>query len=825
MEGDEDQDESEIPAPLPLRSPQHTPIRRTLGSFMTPQAKYGPLPPTSNAPDARPAIGRLSLGGGEARRVVIQQPWRVRDLVIPPLVATPSTSTQSPEKVANSSVMTVQTPKGVMASPERTRTPARPTLTEEERKAIQERRRSALKEPSPFFPGGAPGLTPGKPKSLNGFSSPVKVGASGLYNSPMKGHIIHEDVEMEDKDTVQEEEEDTRSLLFRMKETVDEMRRRRSVALGITTPYTERLSHRPSFAPVVTPRSLFQPELREVVDSAEDESNEVREQEPFSLLRPGARDEAVSQLPLAIAKVEPPVEDPIPLPAVVVHPVDDGVSSEMRNSAEVQEQPTRMKEGRSRLLRAPKSIDVAAGPSEPILKEVQEEAVSLSRNVLLSYELHELTNTGQNSKPKSRSTGPASRSRTPQLPIPEQETCEAEHTTKSSTTAIGDPTVATGRRTRKGTAEPEEQQTTAVPLPPTGKRSRKVPVSEQPQQDVEEPKEKADALSVRNPEDEEQHMDSREGDQRAESSLKAIIPPVRRGRLRKTVQETLDHEGSTLPVPVAAKAGTGKKATTPSGSNTSRIRGTRKAVIARASIQIGEDEDEKPLDSYNAVEEDNEEDGDLPGLPPPSRINKTKTKGRKKAAITVIVKQEQDGENSFSDLKEETPAAKGTTTRASGTKSGGRATPIARTPANKDGGRKTRTKTPATAPASTTSTCISNDKDKQKEKDKENAPGSTGSGGGGGSGKLSPSVSGDGEDSEQTQPQPQGVAVKVRVSRSRGVAATTGGERVEGTTGKVRTGLATATRSASKAIKVEEVEAAAVEPVRATRMRTRTKTG
>ena len=64
-----------------------------------------------------------------------------------------------------------------------------------------------------------------------------------------------------------------------MKETVSEMRRRRSIALRITrftTPHAEELFPRPLFA-LVTPnlrRPLFQPELREVVDTIEDESND-----------------------------------------------------------------------------------------------------------------------------------------------------------------------------------------------------------------------------------------------------------------------------------------------------------------------------------------------------------------------------------------------------------------------------------------------------------------------------------------------------------------------------------------------------------------------
>lgn len=369
---------------------------------------------------------------------------------------------------------------------------------------------------------------------------------------------------------------------------------------------------------------------------------------------------------------------------------------------------------------------------------------------------------------------------------------------------ISDP-VAARRRTRKLTAEPEEQEPMAIPLPATGKRGKRAPVDEaleQPEQDIEEPKGKAKSvkqgqqadLSV---EGEEQHVDSRDGNQGSEGSLKTTTTPaapVKRGRPRKVIQETLDQEESTPPLPVIAKAGTRRKTTTPSGSRSARI---REKVVVGSAVDGDDNEDEDPLDSYNAVEEDDNEDADLPGPPPPSRINKTKTKGRKKATATVAVKQEPEDEHTFSGLEEEAPlaTAKGAVTRASGARKGGRATPTTRTPAAKDGGRKTRTRTPATAPASTT--FIGSDKDK------ENA------------------ASGDGEDLEQLQ-MAQGVTVKVRVSRRRG--ATAGGE---GSTVKMKTGLGTATRSASKAVKVEvvEEEAAMVEPVRVRRTRAKTKTG
>ena len=118
-----------------------------------------PLPLGNRATDIWPTVERFSLGGGGARRVVVQQPWKVNlnDLVIPPIAATSSSPTRSPEKVADSPAMTVRTPnhlRDVMASSSRTRTPmrtpARPTLTEEEQKNIQERR-SILKESGSFF--------------------------------------------------------------------------------------------------------------------------------------------------------------------------------------------------------------------------------------------------------------------------------------------------------------------------------------------------------------------------------------------------------------------------------------------------------------------------------------------------------------------------------------------------------------------------------------------------------------------------------------------------------------------------------------------------
>jgi hypothetical protein len=87
---DENQDS---PAPLPAltksRAIMQTPVRRHLGSFMTPQvhaksSHSNTAFPQAQDVDAQPQPGRYSLGGGEARRVIrTEQVWRVKDIVVP----------------------------------------------------------------------------------------------------------------------------------------------------------------------------------------------------------------------------------------------------------------------------------------------------------------------------------------------------------------------------------------------------------------------------------------------------------------------------------------------------------------------------------------------------------------------------------------------------------------------------------------------------------------------------------------------------------------------------------------------------------------------
>ncbi|KAF5350504.1 hypothetical protein D9756_008541 [Leucocoprinus leucothites] len=216
---------------------QPTPIRRPLGSFMTPQAgqKSGPF---DRGQSLEPSRGRLGGGppvrysmGGEARRVPLESAWRVRDLVVP-------LKSEAPVPVVESSA-TVGTPHRLQNLGQAQASPVRSRLevSAEERKAIQERRRSALRTDShTYFAGGIPGMSPSKAPA-----SPTKSGFNDANNpfravSPTKIASSQPVEEVDRRLSIDEEDEklDTRSLLERMKETVEGMKRRRST-FGLPT--------------------------------------------------------------------------------------------------------------------------------------------------------------------------------------------------------------------------------------------------------------------------------------------------------------------------------------------------------------------------------------------------------------------------------------------------------------------------------------------------------------------------------------------------------------------------------------------------------------
>ncbi|KAJ7702809.1 hypothetical protein B0H17DRAFT_1043074 [Mycena rosella] len=134
------------------------PAARPLAAFLTPQV---PARPTSGVP-------RYSIGG-PARRVPLQDsPWKVRDLVLPPLAPAPS---------------------------------SRPRISDDERRAISEQRRSALRAPDAYFGGGVPGLSP-------------------VRRLPrVREYAVSED-------------QDSRTLLASLRETVEGLRMRRESVLA-----------------------------------------------------------------------------------------------------------------------------------------------------------------------------------------------------------------------------------------------------------------------------------------------------------------------------------------------------------------------------------------------------------------------------------------------------------------------------------------------------------------------------------------------------------------------------------------------------------------
>ncbi|KAG6875924.1 hypothetical protein C0993_006776 [Termitomyces sp. T159_Od127] len=221
----------------PLFAPPRTPLRPQLqhrnkgfGPFMTPQPRIGTsvsdpaIQCTHEQAEVGIGQGRFSLGGGKARRILVEpQVWRVKDIVVPP--PSPAVGGGGGTKGAFASPVR----PGVLGSP-------RKVIDEDERKAIQERRRSALREPSVL--GFVPGFSPMKMKAARIFPGGVGSGPGVDVRpiSPMKSSTqpTLPSLPTEEK----EEEEDTRRLLDRMRETVEGMKRRRSEVPPLKVPMT-----------------------------------------------------------------------------------------------------------------------------------------------------------------------------------------------------------------------------------------------------------------------------------------------------------------------------------------------------------------------------------------------------------------------------------------------------------------------------------------------------------------------------------------------------------------------------------------------------------
>lgn len=173
------------------------PPLRALGRFMTPQfqrtAFTSAAPATSRAPR-----GRTPSGGNPAmtpRRA--EAPWKVRDILVP--------LTDKEEPTAQLQLR----PAGERR------------LSEEEAKAIRDRRRSALLAPDTF---GTPRAAPASPSPFTaGTAAPAPPSPSKLASptklppsSPMKTSRADDDTD----------EEDTAAMLASVRRTVESMRRR-----------------------------------------------------------------------------------------------------------------------------------------------------------------------------------------------------------------------------------------------------------------------------------------------------------------------------------------------------------------------------------------------------------------------------------------------------------------------------------------------------------------------------------------------------------------------------------------------------------------------
>ncbi|KIK61623.1 hypothetical protein GYMLUDRAFT_243317 [Collybiopsis luxurians FD-317 M1] len=207
---EEAKEANENPAPLYPRldgSLAGPPPVRRLFNTPQPQRQISAQPRFSlGSSSAFSDQSRMSLGGGEPPRRIKKedQPWKVQDLVVPPPPSSPVRPSGSVESHA--------------------KTPGTTQLTEAERRAIQERRRSAVRMPDNFFPGGIPGMGPPSPEK-NAQRSPTKAGRTSLARGMGEGDQL-----------------DTRSLLEKMKETVESARAERRSSMA-TSPQKRVVDH------------------------------------------------------------------------------------------------------------------------------------------------------------------------------------------------------------------------------------------------------------------------------------------------------------------------------------------------------------------------------------------------------------------------------------------------------------------------------------------------------------------------------------------------------------------------------------------------------
>ncbi|KZT26007.1 hypothetical protein NEOLEDRAFT_1169008 [Neolentinus lepideus HHB14362 ss-1] len=196
--------------------------------FRTPQAQRPPpgarvfTPPRTTL---RPSIGGKALDG--PRRVKIEPPWKVKDI----------------------EVAATRDGDGQVMSPRK-----RERVDEAERKAILERRRSALTMADSFFGEAIPGVR------RAGSVSPVK--------------LAFEQTEVKADDEKAEEEDDARTLLEKVREANEEISRRRSQRFEeyAATPSPEKRS-RGRFS-LIAPGAVPMLDLRELGSRKDEDEDE-----------------------------------------------------------------------------------------------------------------------------------------------------------------------------------------------------------------------------------------------------------------------------------------------------------------------------------------------------------------------------------------------------------------------------------------------------------------------------------------------------------------------------------------------------------------------
>ncbi|KAF8628006.1 hypothetical protein AX15_004126 [Amanita polypyramis BW_CC] len=206
---------------------------------------------------------RYSIGGGEPRRMLVEMPWRVKDLVVP-LKAKQRRQVPATSEPSDPAGVSISAPRMPQYS---TPKPGRRLIDEQERKvinltyggvarrlniefslnqAIQERRRSALHQTETFFIGGIPGMGVSPTKGTTAQSKRDE--DSSVTPQQLLNPFRENDQAMQEdhpallssrdnpgttgvKKEEEDDEVDTRSLLEKMRVTVEEMKRRRSTIL------------------------------------------------------------------------------------------------------------------------------------------------------------------------------------------------------------------------------------------------------------------------------------------------------------------------------------------------------------------------------------------------------------------------------------------------------------------------------------------------------------------------------------------------------------------------------------------------------------------